>query len=67
MALGGRRKRGWTRPAGAKNSPSRAIAKYTRGPAITIALTLAAMLTMVERRDQVAGAEAEQTRPRSRR
>ena len=30
-----------------EDRPSRAIAKYTRGPAIVIALMLAAMLTMV--------------------
>ena len=33
---------------GAKNMPSRAMAKYTRGPAKTIALMLAARLTMVK-------------------
>ena len=48
IELTGARKRGCTRAAGAANRPSRAIAKYTRGPASTIALMLAAMLTIVK-------------------
>ena len=44
-----------------RTAPSRAIAKYTRGPAIIIALTLAAMLTIVN-----AASRSPATKPNSR-
>ena len=52
---------GWTRAAAGKNKPSRAIAKYTRGPANVIALTLARRL-MIEMTPMMSPARA----PRSR-
>src|SRR5438876_20743 len=46
MAMAGVRKRECTRAAAGTNAPSRAIAKYTRGPAVVIALRLLRMITI---------------------
>ena len=47
-------------PRAGKNAPSRAIAKYTRGPAIVIALRLPSSTTTTSAAEQLRGGGAEQ-------